>query len=27
VLFDVRSRGAQAYLDLAREVTALETVS
>jgi chromosome partitioning protein len=27
VLFDVRSRGAQAYLDLAREVAALETVS
>jgi len=26
VLFDVRSRGAQAYLDLAREVTALESV-
>jgi chromosome partitioning protein len=26
VLFDVRSRGAQAYLDLAREVAALETV-
>jgi len=27
VLFDVRSRGAQAYLDLAREVTALESAS
>ena len=27
VLFDVKSRGAQAYLDLAREVAALETVS
>jgi chromosome partitioning protein len=26
VLFDVKSRGAQAYLDLAREVTALEAV-
>lgn len=26
VLFDVKSRGAQAYLDLAREVTALESV-
>jgi chromosome partitioning protein len=26
VLFDVRSRGAQAYLDLAREVAALESV-
>ena len=27
VLFDVRSRGAQAYLDLAREVAALESAS
>jgi chromosome partitioning protein len=27
VLFDVKSRGAQAYLDLAREVAALESVS
>lgn len=27
VLFDVKSRGAQAYLDLAKEVAALETVS
>jgi len=27
VLFDVKSRGAQAYLDLAREVAALEHVS
>ncbi len=26
VLFDVKSRGAQAYLDLAKEVAALETV-